>query len=158
MMACLSTEIRILVGTARAAERRTRSMQREQIAAAGANGGGHLEVALDILLRQERPSAKARRWCCRCTKRSSVCLTGHLEYVVVAEPIRDEGPTPPARVSPRARRNRNWRCGVDEPASGGAASSGLTDDRSDRQFHRASGQLGSALSFDKALADAGKSR
>jgi hypothetical protein len=55
-----STEIRGLVGAARTAERRSRSIQREQIAVTGPNGGGELEMALDILLGQGTPSAHDR--------------------------------------------------------------------------------------------------
>jgi ParB family chromosome partitioning protein len=45
-----STEIRVLVTAARAADVRARSAQREQIAAVAASPGGQLQVALDILL------------------------------------------------------------------------------------------------------------
>ena len=56
-----STEIRALVTTARSAERRSRSIQREQIAVTGPSGGGQLEVALDILLGCGIPSVHDRK-------------------------------------------------------------------------------------------------
>jgi ParB/RepB/Spo0J family partition protein len=52
-----STEIRALVATARSAERRSRSIQRERIAVTGPSGSGQLELALDILLGHGTPSA-----------------------------------------------------------------------------------------------------
>ena len=55
-----STEIRALVGTARAAERRSQSVQREQLAVTNGNEAADLEVALDILLAQRTPSTHDR--------------------------------------------------------------------------------------------------
>ncbi len=51
-----STEIRVLIGAARAADRRSRSIQREQLSVPGPNGTGQLEVALE----QGSPSAHDR--------------------------------------------------------------------------------------------------
>ena len=55
-----STEIRALVGTARLAERRSRSVQREQLAVTSENKVGGLEVVLVILLAQTTPSKRDR--------------------------------------------------------------------------------------------------
>jgi ParB/RepB/Spo0J family partition protein len=56
-----STEIRVLVTTARAADAQARSAQREQVVAAGPTPGGQLDVALDILLAQPTPSPRTRK-------------------------------------------------------------------------------------------------
>ena len=56
-----STEIRMLVVTARSAERRSRSVQRERLAAAAPGSGVSLELALEALLAQSEPSAHERK-------------------------------------------------------------------------------------------------
>jgi hypothetical protein len=56
-----STEIRVLVGAARATERRARSIQREQLTVTGPTTGGQLEVALEILLSHRIASANDRK-------------------------------------------------------------------------------------------------